>query len=1257
MPNSERIETLISPEAIKQFEQLKSATDANTASFEKLIAKAVELNKAVGNATTFKEITKATKDMADNESALTKQVDELAKANAKLQTLYEQQAQKIKDLQEKKKKASDDERKGADDVSKAQDKLNKSYSDEAKTIAGLKDKQQARNQALKEEAQLSASSEGSIKQKQILLKQLQRDYDNLSQSERDASTGTDLLAGIQELDKELKGLEGTTGRFQRNVGNYGSALKTLEGYLADVRTQLSATKQAANGLTLSPRGGPGPSARNNSAPLRTGDNTQQLVKYNQALTQSADKVEDLQKQEQLLSRIVESQIAGYASATAELKSNEKALQSLAAAGLQSTEFYQVLLKDTAELKDSVGDLKDEIKALSSDTRNIDLVAGAVTGLVSAFQVGASAAELLTSGNEDIQKSIQRLTALQNIAQGIQQLSNDLTTKGTALNKLYNFIIGEGTAIKEVNTVATVENTVATEATTIATEGAAVATEGLSIAMKVLRGAIAASGVGLLIVGIVYLIGKIQEWSQADLNLIKQQAELNGVILETIRLNKELEELTRTDIGTTIQALKNKIAANQAYGRSQGEVLAAELKLAEARRDAATFKFFDTGGAKALGDLETQLNDAASAYRQFIEQQANTPINQRGNKEQSDAQKALLQSNLDLLKEKVGEQKKVVEDYVGFNNDLTSKQLEIDRLSADERRKFTLESATLTANGIIEANQRALDNERATLDQRIALIKSSSEQQKVLARAQNQNVQNDPSASGTDRILAANNLQASLNKIELDGRQLQFKIREEYRKRDLSADLEILKTKLDDAAKANDLIADNEKKSFDERTNALYASFENRRSIIIAQYQYELQAAGLTATERIAIEQKYLSDVNALTVEYGQHQIQVYQQNQDKVNEIIEKGQKARQDKIAGDAAAADTELIKQLVSGQITLEQYNRQREMADSSARVQSLKEEVNNATAKVLATKEGTVERFEAEKELREKTLALNEEYNKKEIDAITKLNDLKKELATEAVETFNALVNDQFDNESAKVQQAIDDLDRQKEKDIEVANATIANKAERELAIATIEKKAQVQREQLDKRQRQIDLDRARFEKASNIAQIISTTAVAIIKTFKDYPAAQALPLSIAIGALGALQLAKAIAAPLPKFAEGTTDAPGGPSWVGDGYKKELVITPQGQVMQTPSVPTVMNVPKHSIVLPDARAALESGLAVNRQGRLVHHDNSNVKIEQKLDTIAKAIKNKPVLNMNANESGLTAIWNYGANQTSYIEDQTRF
>src|ERR1044072_3625855 len=575
---TEKIERLLSPDVLTDFESLERLVNANVAGFEKLIAAGVELNTSIGKSKSFKDLNAEITKLKENELQLKGTIAELQLA---MDAVNKKKAEGVN---------------VGTQLEKAQKRLNDSYSAEARQLAQVREQQILVNKANKQSAQETLGLVDAYRQLELEYNKAERAARNLTiEYGANSKEAKEAIQLAQQLDARLKEADYSVGKFGRNVGNYGNALKTLEQYLADVRTELGKTKAAASGGISLSVAAPGPATRSTSnAPLRgnTDQATASMVKYGKAAGDSAERVAELSKQEELLTRIVNSQIAGYASATQELKANEKALQSLAAAGLQNTEFYKVLLKDTAELKDNVGDLKDEIKPLPSDPRQFDLVAGAVTGLVNVFQVGVGAVELFGGSSEDTQQSIQRLMAIQNIAQGIQELANDLTTKGTALNKLYNFVLGEGTAVKGVNTVATIENTTATVATTAATEGAAVATEGLSIAMKVLRGAIAASGIGLLIVGIVYLIGKIQEWQQADLNLIKQQAQLNAALLETLRINKEIADLTRTDLGTEIQGLKNKVAANQAYGRSQGEVLAAELKLSEARRANATFEFFD-----------------------------------------------------------------------------------------------------------------------------------------------------------------------------------------------------------------------------------------------------------------------------------------------------------------------------------------------------------------------------------------------------------------------------------------------------------------------------------------------------------------------------------------------------------------------------------------------------------------------------------------------------------------------------------------
>ena len=53
---TERIETLISKEALEQFDTLNAKLALSVTGFEKLISKGVEINKALGGAKTFKEV-------------------------------------------------------------------------------------------------------------------------------------------------------------------------------------------------------------------------------------------------------------------------------------------------------------------------------------------------------------------------------------------------------------------------------------------------------------------------------------------------------------------------------------------------------------------------------------------------------------------------------------------------------------------------------------------------------------------------------------------------------------------------------------------------------------------------------------------------------------------------------------------------------------------------------------------------------------------------------------------------------------------------------------------------------------------------------------------------------------------------------------------------------------------------------------------------------------------------------------------------
>ena len=76
--------------------------------------------------------------------------------------------------------------------------------------------------------------------------QMQREYKGLTKAQRESAAGQELLKNIADTKQELKDLDAEMGDFQRNVGNYKSALGPLEGILNKVG--LSAGNLAKGGL-------------------------------------------------------------------------------------------------------------------------------------------------------------------------------------------------------------------------------------------------------------------------------------------------------------------------------------------------------------------------------------------------------------------------------------------------------------------------------------------------------------------------------------------------------------------------------------------------------------------------------------------------------------------------------------------------------------------------------------------------------------------------------------------------------------------------------------------------------------------------------------------------------------------------------------------------------------------------------------------------------------------------------------------------
>ena len=126
--------------------------------------------------------------------------------------------------------------------------LDKDTDEYKKTVDELTDKQKKLTEVQSAGKSTYTAVGDSIKGLRLQLKALNNTYDELSAADRNSDIGKNLLTQIQAVDKQLKELEGSTGRFQRNVGDYRNALAEVTGEYKSQKAELRELKIALEQL-------------------------------------------------------------------------------------------------------------------------------------------------------------------------------------------------------------------------------------------------------------------------------------------------------------------------------------------------------------------------------------------------------------------------------------------------------------------------------------------------------------------------------------------------------------------------------------------------------------------------------------------------------------------------------------------------------------------------------------------------------------------------------------------------------------------------------------------------------------------------------------------------------------------------------------------------------------------------------------------------------------------------------------------------
>ena len=574
--------------------------------------------------------------------------------------------------------------------------------------------------------------------------------------------------------------------------------------------------------------------------------------------------------------------------TGQLRGLKQELALLEEQGKDNTDEFNKLLFAAAKLEDQIGDTRERVRVLASDTFKFDAAVGATQALASGFEVAQGAAALFGSEGKELQEVIAKTTAVTAIANGVNDLANQITGQGPL--KLALYAAGQ--------------------------KAVAVATAISTGAISAFRVALAATGIGLFITGVAILVDRLRDAAanQASFNrsleLNKQAAEGSRKAIQDLQ-NLQLDSSTRILIATNqlsqaeadkAQAIKEttkavpdnikleigaqtksiqeqkRLSADLAKSRQAdtraaartGEVVAsAETKRLQAQL--ATTESNIKASQSRITALTTEQNTAIASLNQAFASEEQAKRNEEAQKAAEDrakaaeeaakreleirdeARKKLRELEIQALATQLDEREKVLAESNAKIQEL--EQAFIDskfKAGSDEEKKLQNAIATIKE----DATKQIADIDKKALEDKAAKEKEAAEKlaQETL-RIKVQGVNDEISLLKAAETNEGSTLERRIKLIELDGKK---RIAEAENN---AAAIELIN------AETQQKIREEQKKTADDQLDNLFKIAEATADLFsnlieLQGIQSQARIEEITATseaEQLAIEQSTLSE--------------------------------------------------------------------------------------------------------------------------------------------------------------------------------------------------------------------------------------------------------------------------------------------------------------------------------------------------------------------------------------------------------------
>lgn len=384
--------------------------------------------------------------------------------------------------------------------------------------------------------------------------------------------------------------------------------------------------------------------------------------------------------------VLKVKVEGSGDSEAKIKTVKQQLREAKEAALQAkegTEEYFQALNKAAGLADKLGDVNKAVNALDPGAK-AQAFGTLISAVAGGFQTITGLYGLLGEKSEEVEKLLLKVQSASAIAMGVQSLV-EAQKQWTTLSA----------AIK-TTTLYQALNTLATKAAVGAQILLRTALGVTSIALNTLRGAILATGIGALVVGVGILIYKISEWTSETDDHAKSEAALRVQLEANLKVYQDTK--TQLELINTQTDLANKrnIDLARSSGANAGVIAALQNK---AYKDQI----------KGLEDLR---NNTAAAYAKLTGHSVDYVTKlQRNNDMIIDALNYSSTYTKTLGKDNAAQAQKYLTDIVGINNTIFNLQTQagVDKNNLDLKAKEDAEKRAKELLDKLTKNEEDITN--------------------------------------------------------------------------------------------------------------------------------------------------------------------------------------------------------------------------------------------------------------------------------------------------------------------------------------------------------------------------------------------------------------------------------------------------------------------------------------------------------------------------------------------------------------------